>query len=150
MIKILFVCHGNICRSPMGEFIMKDMIRKRGLEKKFYIKSAALTNEAIGNPIDYRAKRILLDHNIPIKNRRARRIEEKDLLFFDYILYMDQSNERIIHYLFPTAKENKFYSLLSFTDQPRDILDPWYTGNFEKAYQDIKEGVLAFLKHLGY
>lgn len=150
MHKILFVCHGNICRSPMAEFIMKDMVKKRHIEKDFYIESCAISSEEIGNTIDYRAKRILNEHNIFYHDRRARKITHDDYDKFDYIIYMDEENRYFLNYVFPDDKENKMHKLLDFTSYPRDVSDPWYSGNFSKAYDDIVMGIESFLNYLGY
>ena len=149
MIKVLFVCHGNICRSPMAEFIFKDMIKKRHLENEFYCESCATSTEEIGNDMYPPAKRKLREKNIEFTKRKARQITREDIDKFDYIFIMDQYNIRYLSFL-GLLGSPKIMRLLIYSDHPRDISDPWYTGDFEATYQDIVEGEEAFLKHLGY
>ena len=146
MIKVLFVCFGNICRSPMGEFILKDLVKKENLENKFEIASAGTSSEEFGNPVYYLAKEKLLEHNITCDGKVARKIRLEDYLYYDYILAMENSNIRDINRIFNKNLEGKVYRLLDFINNPRDIDDPWYTRNFDKAYQEIFEGCEAFLK----
>lgn len=148
MIKVLFVCLGNICRSPMAEYVFKDMLRKKGLEKKFLIDSAATSAEEIGNSVHYGTKNKLAQEQIECGNHVARRIEKKDYQTFDYILGMEDRNLIHIRRIVGEDKENKVYRLLDFSKNPRDIADPWYTGNFDKTYEDIVEGLKAFLRYL--
>ena len=140
MIKILFVCHGNICRSPMGEFILKDMIRKRGLEDRFYIASAAVSREEIGNPVYPPARQELKKHGISCAGKTARQVTPEDFARFDRIYYMDRSNARYLARLLPPDPD-KIRPLLS-----RDVADPWYTGDFSQTYADICQGCQAILE----
>ena len=142
MIKILFVCHGNICRSPMAEYVMKDLVKRKGLEKDFHIASAAVSNEEIGNPIYPPARRELSKHGISCDGHRAHRITRQELEGYDYIYYMDGSNGRYLRRLFGDGAE-KCRPLLS-----RDVADPWYTGDFTATWNDIVEGCTAILEEL--
>lgn len=149
MIKILFICHGNICRSPMAEFLMKDIIKKKQMENDFFIESAAVSNEELGNPVDFRVQELLKkEYDISCKGKYARKITKTDYETFDYILYMDHYNFYFLDKMFPGDPKNKMKRLLDFTSSPRDVDDPWYTGNFTEALSDIKEGIEAFLKFL--
>lgn len=136
MEKILFVCHGNICRSPMAEFVMKDLVSKAGLNDRFQIDSAAVSREEIGNDMYPPARRCLDGHNIPYAKRKARQVRATDEEKYDHIYVMDHSNLRNIHRIIPDDRSHKIELLLG----NRDISDPWYTGDFEKAYQDILTG----------
>lgn len=148
MIKIMFVCLGNICRSPMAEFIFKDMINKKGLSNNFIIKSSATSYEETGNDIYYLAKEKLFEKNIPFTKRKATRITPEDYNKYDYIIGMEKSNISNIKRIVGEDVDNKIYRLLDFSSNPRDIADPWYTGNFELAYNEIVEGCEGLLKHL--
>ena len=148
MIKVLFICHGNICRSPMAEFVLKDMVNKRGLADKFYIESAATSTEEIGNDVHYGTKQKLREEGIPFSRRQARQIVGSDYREFDYLIGMDEWNRRNIARKFGEDVDKKQYLLLDFSDRPRDIADPWYTGNFDITYDDIVEGCEAFLRYL--
>ena len=141
MIKILFVCHGNICRSPMAEFVLKDMAKKAGVSHEFYIASCGVSREEEGNPVYPPAQRELARHGIAAERRRARKITPADCKEFDHIFYMDASNGRALARLFPG--ETKFRPFLS-----RDVADPWYYGNFDQTYADIEEGCKAILEAL--
>lgn len=133
MIKILFVCHGNICRSPMAEFVFKDMAQKAGLADRFEIASAGVSREEYGNPVYPPARRELEKHGIPCGCRAARQITKADCGYYDHIFYMDSSNTRYLHRMFP--EETKFRPFLE-----RDVADPWYYGNFQQTWCDIYEG----------
>ncbi len=141
MTKILFVCHGNICRSPMGEYIMKDMVQKAGLEEQYEIASAAVSTEELGNPIYPPAWRELRRHGIECSGHHARQITRADFDRYDYIYYMDTSNGRWLKRMFPRVWEQKCRPLLE-----RDVADPWYTGNFAAAWEDISEGCRRILE----
>lgn len=147
-LKILFVCHGNICRSVAAEYIMKQIVTDNNLENNFYIDSAAATTEEIGNPIYRPMKEVLVRHNIKIGEHRARQIEKSDYQNFDYILCMDDENMRHLNCILGNDIDNKIYKLLDFSDRKgQNISDPWYTRDFETAYQDIKYGIECFLKN---
>ena len=138
--RILFVCHGNICRSPMGEYILKDMVRKVGREGEFEIDSAAVSREEIGNPVYPPARRELEAHGVFCGGHRARQVNMEDYRHFDRIYYMDASNARYLSRLLPHDPE-KIRPLLG-----RDVADPWYTGNFRRTWEDIVEGCEAILE----
>ena len=149
MKKILVVCHGNICRSPMAEFVMKDLVEKAGLSDQYHIESAAVSTEEIGNPIYPPAKRCLNAHGIPFdKNKTARQITRADYDRFDLIIYMDRMNLRWLKYIIQDDPQNKIRLMMSFTGRDRDVADPWYTGDFETTYRDIKDASEMLLKEL--
>ena len=150
MIKVLFVCLGNICRSPMAEFVMKQMVAEKGLTDKFEITSAATEgyNEMVHGALDYRAADMLKLMKVPFTKHYSRQIRKSDYAKFDYILAMDDNNVRDILDIVGEDKNHKVYRLLDFTKNPRSVKDPWYTGNFDEAYWDIYEGCQAFLEHL--
>lgn len=140
MIKILFVCHGNICRSPMGEFILKDMVRKAGRSAEFEIASAAVSREEIGNSVYPPARRELAKHGIACEGHRARQVTLEDYRHFDRIYYMDDSNACFLARMLP-RDPGKIRPLLD-----RDVADPWYTGDFEQTWEDIVEGCRAIME----
>lgn len=142
MIKILFVCHGNICRSPMAEFILKDMVKKAGRMADFEIASVAVSREEEGNPVYPPARRELAKHGIACDGHAARQITAADLAHFDHIYYMDASNARYLQRLFG-EKAAKCQPLLS-----RDVADPYYYGGFQQTYGDIEEGCMRILEEL--
>ena len=144
--KVLFVCHGNICRSPMAEFIRKALVKARGLEGRYYIESAAVSTEEIGNPIYPPAKRCLNQHGVWFDPRKtAREVTRADYARFDRIIYMDYSNRRWLDRIFGGDPEGKVHSMMSYAGKSRDVADPWYTGDFERTFQDILEGCEAML-----
>lgn len=149
MTKILFVCHGNICRSPMAEFILKALVKDRGLEEEYYIESAAVSTEETGNPIYPPARRCLAQHGIPFDaSKRARQVTAADYGRFDRIVCMDASNLRLIRRIIPEDPEGKIHLLMSYTGVGRDVADPWYTGDFDTACDDIVEGCGQWLDRL--
>ena len=144
--RILFICHGNICRSPMAEFILKALVRSRGLEDLYYIESAAVSSEETGNPIYPPAKRCLSQHGVPFDTgKRARQVTPADYGRFDRIICMDASNLRLIRRIIPSDPEGKIHLLMSYTGTGRDVADPWYTGDFETTFQDLLAGCEAML-----
>ncbi|MBQ3978721.1 MAG: low molecular weight phosphotyrosine protein phosphatase [Bacteroidales bacterium] len=146
MTRILYICHGNICRSPMAEFIMKALVRSRGLENDYFIESAAVSSEETGNPIYPPAKRCLSQHGVPFDNaKRARQVTWADYDRFDRLICMDSSNLRLLRRVIPSDPECKIHLLMSYTGVGRDVADPWYTGDFETSFQDILEGCEAML-----
>ena len=148
MIKILFVCHGNICRSPMAEFVMKDMVEQAGLSDQFYIYSAATSTEEIGNGIHRGTLSVLNREGIPCTGHRAVQLTRRDYEEYDYLIGMDDWNIRNMQRITGGDPKGKLHKLLAFADAERDIADPWYTGNFDETYDDIKEGCEALLNKL--
>lgn len=148
MVKILFVCHGNICRSPMAEFIFKDLIQKRGVANQFFIASAATSTEEIGNPVYPPAKRKLAEHGISCEGKRARQMKREDYKEYDLLIGTEQINVRNMERIAGGDPDAKMHRLLDYSTRPRDISDPWYTGDFERAYRDILEGCEALLDYL--
>ena len=150
MQKILFICHGNICRSPMAEFVMKDIVKNNNLETQIYISSAATSTEELGNDIHPGTKNILLQKNIPFEKRRARQVTKADYKEYDYLVVMDENNIRNLKRIIGEDRDKKVYRLLDFTDRAGDsIADPWYTGNFVLTYEDVLygcNGLLGFLR----
>ncbi len=151
-IRVLFVCHGNICRSPMAEFIFKDMIEKKGLQDKFVIASSATSAEEIwgdiGNPVYPPARAELAKHGISCEGKRAVQFRKSDYEKYDCIVAMDSNNIRNIFSIIGTDPENKVHKLLEFAQSNRDVADPWYTGRFDVTYRDIYEGCEALLNKL--
>ena len=141
MHKVLFVCHGNICRSPMGEFVLRDMVKKAGKENLFQIASVAVSREELGNPVYPPARRELSRHGIACDGHAARQITQQDVDSYDHIFYMDSSNLRYLNRMFPG--ENKFRPFLN-----RDVADPWFTGDFTQTWADICEGCAKILEEL--
>ena len=148
MIKVLFICHGNICRSPMAEFILKDMTATRGIADRFYIESAATSYEEIGNPVYPPARAELAKHGISCKGKQARKLLKRDFDDFDYLIAMEGFNLRNIRREFGNELTERVSLLLDYTDRPGDIDDPWYTGSFDVTYREIVAGCEGFLQYL--
>ena len=147
MINVTFVCLGNICRSPMAELVFKGMVEERGLSNSFCISSFGTSDEEEGNPIYPPAKKTLIMHGIP-GNHTARQLSLKDIINNDYILVMDSWNLTSIMRLTGGKYVEKVFKLCSFTDNPRDVADPWYTRDFERAFSDIEDGCRGFLEYV--
>ena len=152
MIKVLFLCHGNICRSPMAEFIFKDMVAKKGMADDFYIESCATSTEeiwnGIGNPVYPPAKRELAKHGIGCDGKRARQITKEDYDKFDLILCMDDNNVRNVKWIIPSDPQDKIKKLMTFAGTNANVADPWYTGDFETTYNDILQGCKGLFEYL--
>ncbi len=148
MTKLLFVCHGNICRSPMAEFAMKRLARESGEEKNFLIESAATSSEELGSPVYPPAKRKLAEHGIDCSGKTARMLEKSDYGKYDFLIGMDRANMRNMFRLFGGDPLGKLKLLMDFTNRPREVEDPWYTNDFESTWRDIDEGCRALLKFL--
>ncbi len=145
-IKILFVCHGNICRSPMAEFVMRDMIKKCGLDGKIVTASAATSTEEIGNPVHSGTRRKLREHGISTDGKYAVQLTKSDYDKYDYLIGMDSANIRNMKRI--TGGDEKIVRLLDLTDEPRDVADPWYTGDFDTTYNDVVKGCKVLLEKL--
>lgn len=150
MIKILFVCHGNICRSPMAEFIMKDLVQKAGVSEQFEIASAATSTEEIGNPVHRGTRDKLRRVGISTDGKTAVQLKKSDYLKYDYLIGMDTWNIRNMQRMLGGDPEGKIYKLLTFANSERDVADPWYTGDFETTYQDVMAGCKGLMRHLGF
>ena len=148
MIKVLFICHGNICRSTMAESVMTYLVNERGISDKFYIFSAATSTEEIGNPPHYGTVRKLREVGIPVVPHRAVQLTKADYDKYDYLIGMDSANIRDMTRICGGDPQGKIRRLLSFAGKERDIADPWYTGNFDETYSDVLEGCLALLAFL--
>ena len=148
MTKILFVCHGNICRSPMAEFVMKDLVEKAGLADEFTIASAATSTEEIGNPVYPPVRQLLARHGISCAGKTARQLQRGDYAAWDLFVGMDTANLRNMTRLFGGDPEGKVHALLDYTHRPGEVADPWYTGDFEATWQDVLEGCQALLTQL--
>ena len=146
--KILFVCHGNICRSPMAEFVMKDMVKKAGVEGDFEIASAATSAEAIGNPVHPGTVRKLSEHCINCAGKRARRMTRGDYAAYDFLIGMDGANIYNMKRICGGDPDGKLRLLMAYTGTARDVADPWYTGDFDAAWRDIESGCRALLDAL--
>lgn len=146
--NILFVCHGNICRSPMAEFVLKDMVKKRGISNLFNISSAATSTEEIGNPVHSGTYNKLMQHEIFLEEKTSIQITKKDYKKYDYIIGMDSRNIKNIIKIVGQDNENKVSRLLDFTNNPNDIADPWYTRNFDLAYDSIVQGCEKLLEFI--
>ena len=145
MTNILFVCHGNICRSPMAEFVMKDLVKKAGMEDVFSIASAATSTEEIGNPVYPPARRKLSEHGISCAGKTARQLRKADYEHYDYLVGMDSANFRNMQRICGGDPEGKISLLLDYTDHPGSVADPWYTGDFEATWQDVLVGCRGLL-----
>jgi protein-tyrosine phosphatase len=148
--KILFVCLGNICRSPMAEFIMKHKVAKLGEADKFEIASAGTSDEERGNPVYPPAREMLKRHGIGSQGKYSRQIVPEDYAYYDLIIGMDSSNIRDMHFAFDGDPEGKIRLLLDYTEHSRNIADPWYTGDFQATWDDVNEGCDALLTDLGF
>ena len=148
MYKIMFVCHGNICRSPMAEFVFKDIVKRQGKEKDFLIKSSATSGEEIGNPVHHGTVRKLSQYGISCAGKRAVRLTEEDYSKYDLFIGMDSYNIFNMLKIFGGDPEGKIHSMLEYVGLDRDVADPWYTGDFDKTYEDIKAGCEELFKSL--
>lgn len=148
MTKVLFVCHGNICRSPIAEFVMKDMVKKAGLESQFRIASAATSTEELGNPVYPPARRKLAEHGLRCDGHAARQLTGRDYDDYDLLIGMDQANLRNMRRICGGDPAGKLCLLLDFTDRPGDVADPWYTGDFEATWRDVQAGCRGLLDRL--
>ncbi len=148
MIKIMFVCHGNICRSPMAEFVFRDLVNKNGLSGLFEVSSSATSTEEIGNPVHPGTRKKLMEYGITTGEKRAVLFQKSDYSTYDYIIGMDQRNMTNIYRMLDTKKDEKIFRLLDLTLHKRDIADPWYTGDFTQTYDDIYDGCEALLAYL--
>lgn len=148
MKKILFVCHGNVCRSPMAEFVMKDLVKKAGLEKEFCSESAATSTEELGNPVHRGTRRKLAEHGISCEGKTARQLKNSDYEKYDLLIGMDQANLRNMYRICGGDFADKMHLLLDYTDRPGEVADPWYTGDFEATWQDVLDGCRGLLREL--
>lgn len=148
MTSVLFVCHGNICRSPMAEFVMKDLVKKSGLEGQFHIESAATSTEELGNPVYPPARRKLAEHGIDCTGKTARQLTRADYDRYDFLIGMDRANLRNMTRICGGDPDGKIRLLLDFTEHPGDIADPWYTGDFEATWRDVSEGCRELLREV--
>ena len=148
MMSILFICHGNICRSPMAEFVMKDLVKKSGLEAQFHIESAATSTEEIGNPVYPPVRRKLAEHGISCEGKTARQLVSADYDRFDVLAGMDRANLRNMRRICGGDFAGKLHLLMDYTDRPGDVADPWYTDDFETTWRDVSAGCKGLLEHL--
>ena len=149
MTKLLFICHGNICRSPMAEYVMKDLVKKAGLEKEFQIDSAATCAEELGNPVYPPARRPLAEHGVPCGDHRARRLTRRDYDAYDLLVGMDRANLRNMSRMLGGDPEGKLHLLLEYAGRPdQEVADPWYTGDFEATWRDVLAGCRGLLSAL--
>ncbi len=148
MTKILFICHGNICRSPMAEFVMKDQVKKAGLSDQFHIESAATSTEEIGNPVYPPAWRKLAEHGIDCAGKTARQLASSDYGKYDLLIGMDRANLRNMRHICGGDRDGKMHLLMDYTDRPGDVADPWYTGDFETTWRDVLEGCRSLMECL--
>ena len=148
MLKILFICHGNICRSPMAEFVMKELVRQQGREGEFYIASAATSTEEIGNGVYPPVRKLLQAHGIDCRGKTARQMTRADYDEYDLLIGMDEANVRNMHRICGGDRDGKIKMLLDYTDHPRAVADPWYTRDFEATWRDVNDGCRAMLRQL--
>ena len=148
MIKTLFICHGNICRSPMAEFIMKDLVKQAGKDREFTIASAATSREELGNPVYPPVRRMLRQHGIDCSGKTARQITPEDYTRFDLLIGMDHANLRNMQRFFQGDPDQKLHLLLEYTNRPGEVADPWYSGDFDAAWRDIYAGCQGLLAQL--
>ena len=146
--RLLFVCLGNICRSPMAEFVMKDLVKKAGLEGEFEIASAATSREELGNPVYPPARKKLAEHGIGCAGKTARQLCKSDYDHYDLLIGMDGSNLRDMRRICGGDPDGKLSLLLDYTNRPGDVADPWYTGDFDATWRDVEEGCRGLLKRL--
>lgn len=148
MTKILFVCYGNICRSPMAEYVMKDLVQKAGLEEQFEIASAATSTEELGNPVYPPAQRKLAEHGIGVAGKASRQLKNSDYEEFDLLIGMDRGNLWSMYQICGGDYADKMHLLMEFTDRPGDIADPWYTDDFEATWKDVLAGCQGLMEYL--
>ena len=148
MIRIMFVCHGNICRSPMAEFISRDLAQKWGVSQRFFFASSATSTEEIGNGVHHGTRRKLAQVGIPCGDHRARQVTWADYEKFDRIIGMDHANIRNLRRMLKNDPEGKISMMLDYTSRPGEVADPWYTGDFEATYRDVLEGCTGLLEEL--
>ena len=148
VIRILFVCHGNICRSPMAEFVLRDMVERQGWAERVAVESAATSTEEIGNPVHPGTREKLRQAGISCQGKRARQIRPEDYERFDWIVGMDDWNMRNLRRMFPGDPKGKLHKMLDFCGTGSDVADPWYTGNFDATWQDVQRGCRAMMKQM--
>lgn len=148
MVKVLFICHGNICRSPMAEYLLRDMVRRQGLAAQFQIASAATSREEIGNPPHHGTVDVLRRKGVPVGRHRARQLRRDEYDSWDHIVYMDAENARGVARILGADPQGKASRLLDWAGSSRDVADPWYTGDFEATYRDVLAGCTALLAAL--
>lgn len=146
--KLLFICHGNICRSPMAEFIMKDLVRRTGLSEQFEIASAATSTEEIGSPVYPPARRKLAEHGIDCSGKQARQLIKADYDRYDLLIGMDQANLRNMRRICGSDDGEKMHLLMEYTNRPGDVADPWYTRDFDATWRDVEAGCKGLLADL--
>ena len=146
MINILFICHGNICRSPMAEFVMKNLVSKAGLENRFHIESAATSTEEVGSPVYPPARRKLAEHGIGCAGKTARQLKKCDYDQYDLLIGMDRANLRNMQRICGGDCDGKMHLLMEYTSAPSDVADPWYTGDFETTWRDVLAGCQGLLQ----
>ena len=148
MVRVLFICHGNICRSVSAQYIFEQLIREKGVEEEFFVDSAATSTEEIGNPIYPPMRSALESHGVPIGSHRARQVKRHEYEEYDYIIAMDEENVRDMLRLFGGDPDKKIHALLGFAGENREVADPWYTGNFDETYEDVLKGCKGLLQFL--